>query len=106
KELKRTLMHMALEFVYDKKNHVANVLHNNRNEKVIHTINDSLSQSIRYQFNKFKDTHPSKVPAHISAVCLSGALVSLAVWCIDNPDRHSREELAGYLDAMVDENII
>lgn len=105
KELLRKLVFMAVEYLSDKHNHVARIVEHNRNEKVVHTLTDSLAQSIRYQLGKFRATHPSAVPAQMTAMCYAGALVSLLIWLLDNPAVLEDKELEHYLDALIDENL-
>lgn len=95
-EMLNLLMMMAIDFIFDKHNHIANVIRNNRNEKVISTIEDSIAQSIKYQLAKFKDQYEMKVPIHIIATFISGGIVNTALWCIDNPDKCSYSELTTY----------
>lgn len=103
KEMFRKLAHMALEFVTSKKNHVANILCYNRNEKVISTIKDSLTSSVRYQIGKFKGSFPEKVPISLVSMCFSSALVDISIWYIDNPDKYSLAEFTTYIDEMINE---
>lgn len=103
KELFRMLSHIALDFVTNKKLHVANILKFNRNEKVIETIKDSLIQSVKYQLGKLKDTHSINAPITLSSLCFTGALVDLCIWYIDNPDKYSKEEFEGYINTIIDQ---
>ena len=96
---------MAVEYLSDKHNHVARIVEHNRNEKVVHTLTDSLAQSIRYQLGKFKASHPSAVPVQMTAMCYAGALVSLLIWLLDNPAMLRDKEIEKYLDALIDENL-
>ena len=105
KELFRKLLIMAVEYLSDKHNHVARIVEHNRNEKVVHTLTDSLAQSIRYQLSKFKASHPSAVPVQMTAMCYAGALVSLLIWLLDNPAMLRDKEIEKYLDALIDENL-
>lgn len=105
KEMLRQLLMMAVEYLSDKKNHVARVVKFNRNEKVVHTLTDSLAQSIKYQMGKFRRDYPTEVPAHMTAICYAGALVNLLIWLLDNPAVLADDKLEHYLDALIDENI-
>lgn len=105
KELFRKLVIMAVEFLSDKHNHLARIVEHNRNEKVVHTLTDSLAQSIRYQLGKFKNTHPSIVPPQMTAICYAGALVNLLIWLLDNPAVLEDKEVEKYLDALIEENL-
>lgn len=105
KELLRQLLMMAVEYLSDKQNHVARVVKHNRNEKVVHTLTDSIAQSVRYQLGKFRDTHPTTVPPQITAICYAGALVNLLLWLLDNPSVLADRNLEKYLDALIEENL-
>ncbi len=105
KELMRKLVFMAVEYLSDKHNHVARIVENNRNERVIATLTESLTQSIRYQLGKFKNTHPSAVPSQMTAVCYAGALVNLLMWLLDNPTVLDDPALGSHLDALIEENL-
>ncbi|MEG1529429.1 MAG: hypothetical protein RR405_03650 [Clostridia bacterium] len=102
-EMLKALMNMAIDFIYDERNHITNVISNNRNEKVISTINDSLCQSIKYQFSKYKDTYEMKIPIQLISCFIAGGMVNLALWCIDNHDKCTCEELNEYADAIAHE---
>lgn len=103
KDMLKAVMLMAVEFIFDKQNHIANVVMNNRNEKVIDTITDSLAQSIKYQLSKFKDSYDIRIPMHLLASFFAGGMVNVALWCIDNPDKCSHNELIGYCEMISDE---
>ena len=96
----RLLMAMAVEFFYEEKGHVARILVNNRNGKVIATVQDSIAQSIRYQFSKFKDAYEIKIPTHILASFIAGGLINTALYCLDNPNKHTKEELLMYAHSV------
>lgn len=102
-EMLKALMLMAIEFLFDKQNHVTNVIFNNRNEKVISTIQDSLSQSIKYQLAKFKDNYDIAIPVQMLSAFFAGGLVNLAIWCIDNPGKCSYNELMTYAERVSEE---
>lgn len=105
KELMHKLLFMAVEYLSDKHNHVARIVEFNRNEKVVHTLTDSLAQSIRYQLGKFKGTHHTSVPSQMTAICYAGALVSLLIWLLDNPGVLAEKDLPKYLNALIEENL-
>lgn len=105
KEMVRQLVIMAADFVSDKHNHIAKVVKYNRNEKVAQTLTDSLAQSLKYQFGKFRNTHPTSVPTQMTAISYAGAMVSLLLWLIDNPAQLADPQLVDHLNALVDENL-
>lgn len=105
KEMLRQLLVMAVEYLSDKQNHVARVVKFNRNEKVVHTLTDSLAQSIKYQMGKFRRNYPTEAPSQMTAICYAGALVNLLIWLLDNPAVLADDKLTHYLDALIDENI-
>ncbi len=103
KETLRNLAYMAFEFVQDNENHVANILKFNRNEKVISTIKDSFTQSVKYQLGKFRTSCPLRVPLSVVSICFTGALVDLCLWYVDNPDRHTAAEIREFADIIIDD---
>lgn len=94
------LAHFTFEFVKDNKNHVANLLSHNRNEKVIATIKESLTQSVKYQLSKFSSYFPSTVPILVTATAYAGALVDLCLWYLDNTEKCTEGEMKAYVDAL------
>ena len=96
----RLIVSMAVEFFYEEKGHVSRILAGNRNGKVIATVQDSIAQSLRYQFSKFRDTYEIKVPIHILASFIAGGLINSALYCLDNPDKHTKEDLLGYANLV------
>ena len=95
-ETVRLVVAMAVEFFNEEKGHVSRILANNRNGKVIATVQDSIAQSLRYQFSKFRDTYEIKIPIHILASFIAGGLINSALYCLDNPDKHTKEDLLSY----------
>lgn len=96
-----SLMTMAIEFFFDKHNHIANIIRNNRNGKVVSTIQDSIAHSIKYQLSKYKDTYEIKLPLQVLSSFVAGGMVSTALWCIDNPGKYSQEEFLSYVSCPI-----
>ncbi len=96
-----SLMMMAIEFFFDKHNHIANIIRNNRNGKVVSTIQDSIAHSIKYQLSKYKDTYEIKLPLQVLSSFVAGGMVSTALWCIDNPGKYSQEEFLSYVSCPI-----
>lgn len=92
---------MAIDFFYDKHNHIANIIRNNRNGKVIGTIQDSIAHSIKYQLSKYKDAYEVKIPLNVLANFLSGGMVNTMLWCIENPDKFTQEDFINYANTYV-----
>ncbi len=100
-DMLKAVMEMASEFIFDKQSHVTNVVSNNRNEKVLSTIMDSLAQSIRYQLSKYKNDFDIKISTHLISCFLAGGIVNVALYCIDNPSRFTQEDIKGYIESTV-----
>lgn len=96
-----SLMTMAIEFFFDKNKHIANIIRNNRNGKVVSTIQDSIAHSIKYQLSKYKDTYEIKLPLQVLSSFVAGGMVSTALWCIDNPGKYSQEEFLSYVSCPI-----
>ena len=96
-----SLMTRAIEFFFDKHNHIANIIRNNRNGKVVSTIQDSIAHSIKYQLSKYKDTYEIKLPLQVLSSFIAGGMVSTALWCIDNPGKYSQEEFLSYVSCPI-----
>lgn len=99
-EALNALLKIAVEFFFDEHNHIANIMRYNHNGKVLASIQDSLAQSLKYQFSKFKDTYDVKIPIHLIANFYAGGMVSVAVWCIDNPDKCTRDDFMKYANTV------
>ncbi len=91
-----SLMLMAVNFFYGEHNHIANIMRNNRNGKVVSTIQDSIAHSIKYQLSKYKDTYTIKAPLSAIASFFAGGMVNTALYCIDNPNKYTYEEFIQY----------
>lgn len=96
-----SLMMMAIDFFFDKHNHIANIIRNNRNGKVVSTIQDSIAHSIKYQLSKYKDSYEIKLPLQVLSSFVAGGMVSTALWCIDNPGKYSQEEFLSYVSCPI-----
>lgn len=99
-----SLMVMAIDFFFDKHNHIANIIRNNRNGKVVSTIEESIAHSIKYQLSKYKDSYDFKLPLQVISCFLAGGMVSTALLCIDNPGKYSQEEFLSYIANPVTSN--
>lgn len=95
-----SLLIMAVGFFFDEHNHIANILRYNRNGKVINSIQDSIAQSIKYQLSKYKEAYDVKIPIQVLSNFIAGGMMSTAIWCIDNPDKYSREEFVKYANVL------
>ena len=94
-------MMMAIEFFFDKHNHICNIIRNNRNGKVVSTIQDSIAHSIKYQLSKYKDTYEIKLPLQVLSSFVAGGMVSTALWCIDNPGKYTQNEFLSYVSCPI-----
>ncbi|MGN0744485.1 MAG: TetR/AcrR family transcriptional regulator [Christensenellales bacterium] len=99
-----SLMVMAIDFFFDKHNHIANIIRNNRNGKVVSTIEESIAHSIKYQLSKYKDSYDLKLPLQVISCFLAGGMVSTALLCIDNPGKYSQEEFLSYIANPITSN--
>ncbi len=95
-----SLLSMAVEFFVDKHNHIYNILLHNRNGKMMHCIQESISQSIDYQLSKYKDNYDTKIPIPIIAMFIAGGMMNTAIYCLDNPDKYKREDFMRYIDTL------
>lgn len=96
-----SLLAMAIEFFFDRQTPIMSIIRNNRNSKVISTIQDSIAQSIKYQLSKYKDSYDVRVPLHVIASFIAGGMVNVALWCIDNPDKYTKEDFFRYLNIPI-----
>lgn len=103
-ETVRAMMRMAIDFFYDKRNHIANILRYNNGGKVIVTIQDSISHSIKYQLGKFRDSYDFLIPASLIANFLAGGMINTALYCIANPGKYTYDEFMGYAKLYVSED--
>ena len=94
------IAHSTFDFVKDNKGKISAMLTNNRNEKVIQTIKDSLSRTVKQYIQKCHTTYPSGVPLTLMSVAYAGALIDMCLWYLDNPDKFSEEEMHEFLKAL------
>lgn len=87
---------MGVDFFFDKHNHISNIIRNNRNEKVIGTIQDSIAQSIKYQLSKYKDTYDVLIPLSVLSNFISGGMVHTMLWCIVNPEKYTYSDFVKF----------
>lgn len=92
-----SLLNMAIDFFYDKNNHICNIIKYNRGGKIISTIQDSIAQSIKYQLGKFKDNYDFLAPLSVISSFIAGGMISTALLCIDNPGKYSYDSFKGYV---------
>ncbi len=104
KETLTSILKMSIDFFFDKHNHIANIIRNNRNGKVISTIQDSIGHSIKYQLSKYRNDYDIKVPLQVLSTFIAGGIVSTTLWCVDNPDKSNFDEFDAYTDIPLAEN--
>lgn len=92
----KSVLLMGIDFFFDKHNHIANIIRNNRNGKVIGTIEDSIAHSIKYQLSKYKDAYEIKIPLHVLSSYIAGGMVNTMLWCIANPDKYGYDDFKSY----------
>lgn len=90
----------TFNFVKDHQGKIANLLARNRNEKVIGSMKDSLSRTVKQRLQKFHTTYPENVPLALTSVAYSGALIDLCLWYLDNPDKFTEEEMHTFITAL------
>ncbi len=96
------IMIMVAEFIFNQHGHIAKIIANNRNEKVLFTIIKSLASSIKYQLAKFKDKLDFQIPLSIVSDFFAGGLVNVALYCIDNPDKFTFKDVINYIHIATD----
>jgi AcrR family transcriptional regulator len=94
------IAYATFNFVKDHKSNIASLLAHNRNEKVIQTIKDSLSKTVKQKLQKFQPTLHLNVPIAITSVAYAGALIDLCLWYLDNPNKFTEEEMHGHITAL------
>ncbi|MBO5655105.1 MAG: TetR/AcrR family transcriptional regulator C-terminal domain-containing protein [Clostridia bacterium] len=94
------IAHATFNFVKGHKGKIANILTHNRNEKVIQTIKDSLSRTVKQRLQKHHTTYPSNVPLTITSVAYAGALVDLCLWYLDNSDKFTESDMHSHITAL------
>jgi len=87
-----TLASLAVNFFFSEQNAIANIINNNRNSRVINTIEDSLAKSIRYELYKYKDEYIVRIPLTLLSHFISGGLIKAIMLALDNPGKYSRED--------------
>lgn len=96
KETITNVLLMGVDFFFDKHNHIANIIRNNRNGKVIGTIQDSIAQSIKYQLSKYKDAYDILVPLNVLSSFIAGGMVNTMLYCIENPEKYAYSDFLKY----------
>ena len=90
----------TFDFVKDNKGKISAMLIHNRNEKVIQTIKESLSRTVKQHIQKCHSTYPTGVPLTLTSVAYAGALIDMCLWYLDNPDKFTQEEMHAFLKAL------
>ncbi len=100
-ETLNSILTMAIEFFFDRQAPIMSIIRNNRNSKVISTIQDSVAQSVKYQLSKYKDSYDVRVPLQVISGFIAGGMVNVALWCIDNPDKYTKEDFFRYVNIPI-----
>jgi len=95
-EMITMLITMAVDFWYDKQNHIMNIILNNRNGRIVETVTNSIAISIKHQLKKYKDTYDISVPLSVLSNFIAGGMSSVALLQIDNPTKYTKEDLKKY----------
>ncbi len=96
----KALLTMGVDFVFDNRNHIANLLRHNRGGKVLETIRESITQSIKYQLGKYKATYDFAAPAGIISKFLAGGMLSTALSVLDNPEAYTYDDFIKYISSL------
>lgn len=100
-ETLNSMLAMAIDFFFDRQAPIMSIIRNNRNSKVISTIQDSIAQSVKYQLSKYKDSYDVRVPLQVISGFIAGGMVNVALWCIDNPDKYTKEDFFRYVNIPI-----
>lgn len=87
------ISYATFNFFKDHKGKVADVIAHNRNERVISTIKESLSRTVKQQLQKFNPNFPEGVPLAITTVAYAGAMIDMCLWYLDNADKFTETEM-------------
>lgn len=96
----RSLMTIGADFVFDNRNHIANLLRFNRGGKVLSTIQESIMQSIKYQLGKYKESYDFFVPTTVVATFIAGAMMSVTLLVLDNPEKYRYDDFLKYINLV------
>ncbi len=95
-DILKSIAQMTVNFLFEQKNHIVNIITKNRSGRIIQTIESSIAQSIRYQLAKFKGSYDYGMPVTIIANFIAGGMMSTLLLCIDNPGKYAKEDLERY----------
>lgn len=99
-DLVSEVAHSTFNFVKGHQGNIVNILANNRNEKVIGTMKDSLARTVKQHLQKFHATYPEAVPLSLTSVAYAGALIDLCLWYLDNSDKFTESDMHSHITAL------
>ena len=92
----RAVFATAIDFFFNNRCRVANMLKHNMHGKVIASLEETITNSLTMRLSKYEDEYTVKVPIPMLAKFLSGGLITTLIWCITNPDKYTYDEYLSY----------
>lgn len=99
-EMMRSLLMIGADFVFDNRNRITKLLKFNRGGKVLETIQESITKSIKYQLGKYKTTYDFAAPASVIAHFIAGGIVTTTLLVLDNPDSYRYDDFVKYISGL------
>ena len=96
----RAILTMGADFVFDNRNHITKLLKFNRGGKVLETIQESITQSIKYQLGKYKTAYDYVAPVSVIANFFAGGMVTTTLLVLDNPNSYSYDDFIKYISKL------
>lgn len=93
------LIKSLLDFMENSQNIYKPIIINNRNSIIMDILLDVISKDVENNLNDYKNT--LDVPVDILTKFYIGALVSICVSFLENPNRYTKKELINYLSKLI-----
>lgn len=93
----------AFDFIDEYRERLLNILKHNTNEMIMGILYGSTERAIKQLLEEHKDI--CKLPINVAASFYTGGFASLAIWWLTNPKAYTKEQMLGFIDKLIDENI-
>ena len=103
KEYFLEMIRLFLNHIEEKKNFYSSIMVNNRNSIIMYMLYNTFNTEIKEEIEKKGNIRGIPVPTSFISKFYLGAVISIGMDVIENPNKYKKEELVKYFDYLIPE---
>ena len=103
KEYFLEMIRLFLNHIEEKKNFYSSIMVNNRNSIIMYMLYNTFNTEIKEEIEKKGNIKGIPVPTSFISKFYLGAVISIGMDVIENPNKYKKEELVKYFDYLIPE---